>query len=130
MPVAGGSSSLTSFAYPADGADVLAGSLSASTAFRPGASAAALATSSVSDLSLDGEITADSVSSRVAATATATRPRRARRLASSTCRCSAATWARGSVAVGGWGVLTVGRRLDGAPGPSGVEGLRWRRSPA
>lgn len=121
-PAGGGRTTLASFAYPGDGAVVLSGAVDATSSRSIAAAAAsAAAAANVANLSLfDGEITADSVSARDAATSAGG----ARGGGGATVvhlQALGRPISRGVVALGSWGSLTVGARSVDRNAPRGVK---------
>jgi hypothetical protein len=117
---AGGRTSLASFSYPSDGSVVLSGSVQAASSRSVGATATAEASASVANLSIfDGEITADSVSARDAATsAGGAHGGGAAQVVQ--LQAFGRPITKGVVKLGTWGTLTVDARSLDRSAPRGV----------
>lgn len=120
-PANGGRTSLPSFSYPGDGSVVLSGAVQATSSRSIATAATATAGATVANLSIfDGEITADSVSARDAATSAAG----ARGGGGATVvhlQALGRPIGRGTVTLGSWGSLTVGAGSVERSAPRGVK---------
>jgi murein DD-endopeptidase MepM/ murein hydrolase activator NlpD len=121
-PATGGRSDLASFVDPGDGSIVVAAKTDAASTVTPGTTAAASGVASADNVSLfDGEITAASVSSRAAASATGKAAGGSRPAAGVVgLQALGGRIGRGTVALGDWGTLTVGARTHVATARPGA----------
>ena len=125
-PVAGSPdspSSLASYAYPGDGSIVITGAASAGSSESAGAdSASASASAAATNVSIfGGEITADTVGARIAASVSGGLPQGAPGSGSAVnVQVLGQALRSGSLAAGNWGVVTLDKRVLSTVGPSGV----------